>query len=171
VLWRITYVFTQGSVSSKANSQSTPGTFPTASLNRGYNARGKIILPPFIAGNIYNIRTRLTLGLGLASRSDHELTPNGFDPRGDLGTETRWRTVTGRSVGIPGILSGRVTAPVPLKYDICDGSGQAAGFRLSITPLQDFRLNGAYSRQRTSALFSGYSYATTCRCIQAHISV
>lgn len=37
----------------------------------------------------------------------------------------------GRSAGTAGILSGRVTVPVPLKYDICGGSGQE-GLRLSI---------------------------------------
>ena len=52
-LWKITYVFTQGSISSKANSQSTPDTFPTVSPNRGHNARGGMVLPPFIAGDIH----------------------------------------------------------------------------------------------------------------------
>jgi hypothetical protein len=32
--------------------------------------------------------------------------------------------VTERSAEIAEILSGRVTAPVPLKYGICGGSGQ-----------------------------------------------
>ena len=58
----MTYVFTQGSASSKPNSQSTPDTFPDVSPNCRHSARGGTTLPPFIAGNKNRVRTRLALG-------------------------------------------------------------------------------------------------------------
>lgn len=58
-LWMVTYVFTQGSISSNPNNQSTPDTFPAASPNCGYNARGETTVPPFMAENMRKIWRRL----------------------------------------------------------------------------------------------------------------
>lgn len=58
----VTCIFTQGSDSSNPNSQSTPDASPTASPNRGYNARGEITVPPFIAVNKRKNWTQLAPG-------------------------------------------------------------------------------------------------------------
>ena len=74
------------------------------------------------------------------------------------------------SAGHAGILSGSVTAPVPLKNEICGGSDQV-GLRLSITFWQDLEHDEMGMSQaglkRTSGLFSDHSYETTgLLCIQ-----
>ena len=69
-------------------------------------------------------------------------------------------------VGTANILSGRVTAPVPLKHDICDGSGQE---ELRCQP-RHWPLGG-YLTPHTSriyletmlALVPAYSYVATGR--------
>lgn len=128
-LRKITYVFTQGSISSEGNSQSTLDAFPTVSQNRRYKARGSTTLPPFIAGDIQNIRIRWHSGK--RSRLYQVIpTPTVLIPDGTLGL--KHTGVIQISAGHTDILSGSVTTPVPLRYDICGGSDQV-GFGLSIT--------------------------------------